>query len=188
MLLWGNGSCRQLLSGGLRLGLAWSTGVGIAWLILHVPLLGFNKDPAVLDDGIAQEFHYDDEDLQAALSDIDSFVKFFLGIDLLFELLVSLSEISLGLLRIRFNDVGLSIFPLDRLLILCFNCLVMLIFSIDITDGFKEGLHDFLVVEYGHQIDHCLVLLVLNHKSCAVDRKDTSLDVSRCTITALINE
>ena len=57
-----------------------------------------NKDTAVLDDGIVQEFHYGDEDLQAALSDMHGFFKFSLDIDLFFDLLDSLSEISLGLL------------------------------------------------------------------------------------------
>ena len=75
----------------MRLGLARSTGVGITRLIRHLPLFGFDEDLAVLDDGIAQEFHDDDENLQAALSDIDCLIKFFLGVDLLFELLVSLS-------------------------------------------------------------------------------------------------
>lgn len=188
MLLWGDFSCCQLLSGGLGLGLAWSARVGVASLILHVLLLAFNEDLAVLDDGVAQEFHNDDEDLQAALSEVDSLVKFSLGIDLLFELLVSLGEVTLGLLCIRLHDVGLSIFPLDRQLILRFHCLVIFILYIDITDGLKECLHDFLVVEHRHQINHCLVLLVLNHKSCAVDRKDTSLDVARSSIAGLVNE
>lgn len=188
MLLRSDFGGRQLLSGGLGLGLAWSAGVGIASLILHVLLLAFNEDLAVLDDGVAQKFDNYDEDLQAALPEVDSFVKFSLGIDLLFELLVSLGEVTLGLLCVRLDDVGLPIFPLDRQLILRFDCLVIFIFHIDITDGFKERLHDFLIVEYWHQVDDCLVLLVLNHKSRAVDRKDTSLDVSRSSVTSLVNE
>lgn len=71
-------------------------------------MLGFYNHTIILDDSIAEELDDNNYDLEAAFSNSKGIVKFFLGIRLLLELLISSADISSGLGLILFEKITIT--------------------------------------------------------------------------------
>ena len=71
-------------------------------------MLGFYNHTIILDDSIAEELDDNNYDLEAAFSNSKGIVKFFLGIRLLLELLISSADISSGLGFILFEKITIT--------------------------------------------------------------------------------